>query len=133
MAKRGRQEPLKNDANHWSSRYNHPYEVEIQEMEYPDRVYQRAEPILYSPINEAEATWVDTYEGVLDMLVELKEAKEIAIDLEHHDYRTYVGLTCLMQISTRSKDWIVDTLKPWRHRLEVLNEVFADPSIVKVR
>jgi hypothetical protein len=37
-----------------------------------------------------------------------------------------------MQISTRDQDWIVDTLKPWRHKLEVLNEVFADPSIVKV-
>lgn len=123
---------MKNDSNLWSSRYNHPYETEIQRMEYPERVYQPAEPILYSPITETKATWVDTYDGVLDMLAELKEAGEIAIDLEHHDYRTYVGLTCLMQISTRSKDWIVDTLKPWRHRLQVLNEVFSDPSIVKV-
>lgn len=116
----------------WSSRYIHPYETEIQRMEYPERVYQQAEPINYSPIDESKAVWVDTYEGVLDMLAELKEAGEIAIDLEHHDYRTYVGLTCLMQVSTRSKDWIVDTLKPWRNRLEVLNEVFADPSIIKV-
>ena len=124
---------MNNDANLWGSRYNHPYETEIQRMEYPDRVYQRAEPITYSPISEAKATWVDTYEGVLDMLAELKEAREIAIDLEHHDYRTYIGLTCLMQISTRNKDWVVDTLKPWRHRLQVLNDVFVDPSIVKVR
>jgi len=66
------------------------------------------------------------------MLAELKTAKEIAIDLEHHDYRTYIGLVSLMQISTHNKDWIVDTLKPWRRRLECLNEVFADPSIIKV-
>lgn len=66
------------------------------------------------------------------MLEELKKAKEIAIDLEHHDFRTYTGLVSLMQVSTREQDWIVDTLQPWRHKLEILNEAFADPSIVKV-
>ena len=66
------------------------------------------------------------------MLEELKGAKEIAIDLEHNDLRSYVGLVCLMQISTRDKDWIIDTLKPWREKLQMLNEVFADPKILKV-
>jgi exosome complex exonuclease RRP6 len=66
------------------------------------------------------------------MLKELKNATEIAVDLEHHDTRSYVGLVSLMQISTRNKDWIVDTLKPWRQDLQVLNQVFADPKIVKV-
>lgn len=112
--------------------YKHPYESEILNMSYPERVYQTADPVLYRPVENTTATWVDTYEGVLEMLEELKSAKEIAVDLEHHDYRTYVGLVCLMQVSTREKDWIVDTLQPWRHKLEVLNEVFADPSIVKV-
>ncbi|KAL0939670.1 exosome complex exonuclease [Colletotrichum truncatum] len=113
-------------------RYKHPYETEILEAKYPDRVYEQAEPIPWQPVEKTEPTWVDTYEGVLEMLEELKKAKEIAVDLEHHDYRTYVGLTSLMQISTREKDWIVDTLKPWRQQLQVLNEVFADPNIIKV-
>lgn len=75
---------------------------------------------------------MDTPEAVAAMLEELRSAKEIAVDLEHHDTHTYVGLVSLMQISTRDKDWIVDTLKPWREELQVLNEVFADPNIVKV-
>lgn len=66
------------------------------------------------------------------MLAELKTAKEIAVDLEHHDNRSYIGMVSLMQISTRDKDWIVDTLKPWRRKLECLNEVFADPNVLKV-
>ena len=66
------------------------------------------------------------------MLAELKQAKEIAIDLEHHDMHSYIGLVCLMQISTRDKDWIVDTLRPWREELQILNQVFADPNILKV-
>lgn len=101
-------------------------------MEYPERVYEATEPIPYQPAETTSATWVDTWEGVLDMLEELKKAKEIAVDLEHHDMRTYHGLVCLMQVSTRKQDWIVDTLQPWRHKLSVLNEVFADPSIIKV-
>jgi len=75
---------------------------------------------------------VDTLEGLSDMLAELKSAKEIAVDLEHHDVHSYHGLVSLMQISTREKDWVVDTLKPWREELQVLNEVFADPNILKV-
>ena len=75
---------------------------------------------------------MDTPEAVADMLEELKKAKEIAIDLEHHDIHSYIGLVSLMQISTRKKDWVVDTLKPWRQDLQVLNEVFADPNILKV-
>lgn len=113
-------------------RFKHPYETEILTLKYPDTTYEIRDPVPYQPIDTTSATWVDTYEGVLGMLEELKGATEIAIDLEHHDYRSYHGLLSLMQISTRDKDWIVDTLRPWRHKLEVLNEVFADPKILKV-
>ncbi|KAI0550970.1 ribonuclease H-like domain-containing protein [Xylaria curta] len=115
-----------------NAEYKHPYETEIHSLEYPEAVFQRKDPIPYLPFESTTATYVDTYDGVLEMLEELKGASEIAIDTEHHDFRTYAGLLSLMQISTREKDWIVDTLQPWRHKLEVLNEVFADPSIVKV-
>ncbi|KAI2607855.1 ribonuclease H-like domain-containing protein [Hypoxylon sp. NC1633] len=112
--------------------YRHPYETEILNLEYPGSVFEVREPIKYQPVGTTAATFVDTFEGVLDMLQELRGAKEIAIDTEHHDFRTYHGLLSLMQISTREKDWIIDTLQPWRHKLEILNEVFADPKIVKV-
>ncbi|KAB5526371.1 ribonuclease H-like domain-containing protein [Coniochaeta sp. 2T2.1] len=115
-----------------NKQYTHPYGTEIVHLSYPKRIYEKRDPIPYLPFESTTAKWVDTYEGVLEMLEELKKAKEIAVDLEHHDFRSYVGLTSLMQISTREKDWVVDTLRPWRHKLEVLNEVFADPSIIKV-
>lgn len=113
-------------------RYHHPYEAEITQLKYPESVYTKSEPIRYLPAETTSAVFVDTEEGVLEMLEELKTATEIAVDLEHHDARSYVGLVSLMQISTREKDWIVDTLKPWRQKLQVLNEVFTDPKIVKV-
>ncbi|CAK7236138.1 exosome nuclease subunit [Sporothrix bragantina] len=114
------------------TQFKHPYEAEINQLAYPDAVYRKREPIPYLPTENTSAVWVDTFEGVEAMLAELREADEIAVDLEHHDYRTYTGLLSLMQISTRSKDWIIDTLQPWRHRLEILNEVFADPTKLKV-
>ncbi|KAF3053470.1 exosome nuclease subunit [Didymella keratinophila] len=112
--------------------YPHPYQTEIEKYEFPKAVYEHAEPQQYPPFEETTATFVDTPEAVEEMLAELKNVKELAIDLEHHDNRSYIGMTSLMQISTREKDWIVDTLKPWRRKLECLNEVFADPGILKV-
>lgn len=50
---------------------------------------------------------------------------------QHHSYRSFLGLTCLMQISTRDQDYIIDTLE-LRSELYLLNEVFTDPAIVKV-
>ncbi|KAF7719705.1 Uncharacterized protein PECH_008891 [Penicillium ucsense] len=114
------------------SSYPHPYENEIRNAQYPAFVYESAPPIDYLSFEDTTATFVDTLEGVKEMLAELKEAKEIAIDLEHHDVHSYHGLVSLMQISTRNKDWVVDTLKPWREELQILNEVFADPNILKV-
>lgn len=113
-------------------RYPHPYQTEIEEYDYPANVYEYAEPQRYKPFESTTATFVDTPEALATMLSELKTAKEIAVDLEHHDNRSYIGMVSLMQISTRDKDWIVDTLKPWRRKLECLNEVFADPNILKV-
>ena len=65
------------------------------------------------------------------MLSKLRDATEIAVDLEHHSYRSYSGFLCLMQISDRETDWVIDLLAV-RDEVEALNEVFTDPNIVKV-
>jgi len=112
--------------------YKHPYQQEIEQYTYPPHVRTQADPIPYLPFENTTATFVEDENTLEEMIQELKNAREIAVDLEHHDYRSYVGIVSLMQISTRDKDWIIDTLKPWRRRLERLNEVFADPKILKV-
>lgn len=115
-----------------SIRYGHPYEVEIKALRYPAAILTASEPIPYLPYEGTAATLVETPEAVALMLQELKLVEAIAVDLEHHDEHSYIGLVSLMQISTRDRDWIVDTLKPWRQELQILNEVFADPKIIKV-
>ena len=64
------------------------------------------------------------------MLEKLRQVNELAIDLEHHSYRSFGGFLCLMQLSTRVEDWVVDLLI-LREELGELNEVFTNPAIVK--
>jgi len=112
-------------------RYAHPYQAEIESMQYPKEVYSWMEPIPYTDWDEVPPTWVDTPEALQEMIKDMRRCTEIAVDLEHHDTRSYIGLTCLMQLSTRDDDYIVDTLK-LRGQLEPLNEIFANPRVLKV-
>jgi hypothetical protein len=59
--------------------------------------------------------WVGGVEAFRGMVQVLSGEKEIAVDLEHHSEHSYVGLTCLLQISTASRDYVVDPLALWDH------------------
>jgi exosome complex exonuclease RRP6 len=110
----------------------HPYRYEINNLSYPAHMFQSQTPIPFKPLEETPLTWVSTRAQLVALIDKLCESREIAIDLEYHSYRTYRGFVCLMQISTRDEDWIVDPLE-LRDDLEDLNEVFTNPSIVKAR
>ncbi|CCD24399.1 exosome nuclease subunit RRP6 NDAI_0D00850 [Naumovozyma dairenensis CBS 421] len=111
--------------------YAQPYEYEIDNQPYNDKILQLSDPIPSQPWMETTAIWVDTPESLQSMIKDLNNCTEFAVDLEHHDYRTYYGIVCLMQISTRTQDYIVDTLK-LRSHLQPLNEPFTNPQITKV-
>ncbi|VDM16526.1 unnamed protein product [Hydatigera taeniaeformis] len=83
------------------------------------------------PLDETPLDVVDTVDSLNKMLEELSTASEIAVDLEHHSYRTFLGITCLIQVSTRAKDYIVDALALHDH-LGQLNYLFTNPKVVKV-
>jgi exosome complex exonuclease RRP6 len=119
-------------ADHYNHRANHPYRYEITHLTYPSRMFETCNPIPPPSLDDTEATWVSTPEDFQQMLAKLKNATEIAVDLEHHSYRSYSGFLCLLQISDRNEDWVVDLLAV-RDEVELLNEVFTDPNIVKVR
>lgn len=111
--------------------YLHPYEFEIEKFEPPPN--QLCEVIPQKPlkIEESSLAYVDSEEKLKEMILELGEESQIAVDLEHHSFRTFQGITCLMQISSRSKDYIVDAIL-LRDELCALNEIFANSKIVKV-
>lgn len=109
----------------------HPYEYELDLYVPKEDFLKCEEPKQALPLSDTPLMMITEPEQVTQLVSELKQQQEIAIDLEYHNYRSYQGYTCLMQISTRDKDYIVDTLK-LREDLEVLNEVLTDKNIVKV-
>ena len=110
---------------------SHPYSYEIKHISYPQHVLEHRDPIPPRPFEKTPFTWIDTKEGLESLLEKLRHEREIAVDLEHHSYRSFSGFLCLMQLSTREEDFVVDTLA-LREELEELNEIFTDPKIVKV-
>ncbi|KAF6735521.1 Exosome component 10 [Oryzias melastigma] len=91
----------------------------------------KPEPQMYKPIAETKLSFINSLEDLVELNEKLCKLSEFAVDLEHHSYRSFLGLTCLVQISTRDEDFIIDTLE-LRSEMYILNEAFTDPTIVKV-
>lgn len=116
------------DADHEHEWYDQPYRLEIARAAFPegdDTSYE------FPSWEETPLTVVDTPEKLFKMVAKLEQAKAVAIDVEHHDYRSYLGIVCLLQISALGEDYVVDALA-LRSELQVLNRVTANPGIVKV-
>ncbi|CAH2034888.1 unnamed protein product, partial [Iphiclides podalirius] len=113
--------------------YEHPYKIEL-ELYHPPSSFIDPDPEPPSfppPLEKTKLTYIDT-EAQVDALVEhLNNVKELAVDVEHHSYRTYQGITCLIQISTIEGDFIIDALAVRQH-IHKLNLSFTDPKKVKV-
>lgn len=80
----------------------------------------------------------DTLEYIVDsaalekLAISLETVPMIAVDLEGHSFHSYYGVTCLLQLSTPSNDYIVDTISLRESIGPVLGSIFANPGIIKV-
>ncbi|KAF4528009.1 hypothetical protein B566_EDAN002192 [Ephemera danica] len=111
--------------------YSHPYRYELDLYEPLEEHLTEIEPRLPRPISDTPCKFVDNAESLKNMMSDLKGYKELAVDVEHHSYRSFQGFTCLMQISTHHCDYVIDAIQ-LRDQLHVLNEVFTNPKILKV-
>ena len=111
--------------------HEHPYSYELENLEFSSGVLEPPNETSFRALSSTELEFVNTPEGFTQTLSELKECDELAVDLEHHSQRSYLGLTCLMQLSTRKKDYIIDTIA-LRRQMPKLLEIFANPNIIKV-
>lgn len=64
-----------------------------------------------------------------DVVKELLDEKEIALDTEFIRDDTYMPILCLLQISTRNKVYIID---PLAYDISALIPVFTNPKIIKI-
>ncbi|CAF3327692.1 unnamed protein product [Rotaria socialis] len=109
----------------------HPYFDEIEAFEPNDNLLKEVTPQLPKSLDETKYLYVDTSDKLKTMNDHIENQSELAIDLEHHSYRSYQGFTCLMQISSRTEDFLIDTIA-LRDELHILNNIFTNPNIVKV-
>lgn len=88
-------------------------------------------PQSFLKLSDVECDFIETREKLDEMLLHLESVSEVAIDLEAHSLRSFQGFTCLLQISSRTRDFLVDALK-LRPYLSALNRITTNPAILKV-
>lgn len=71
------------------STYLHPYEFELNKFEPKDEIFVKRKPIPYKPIDKTKFTFIDSLQMFKSLVTELSKVKEIAVDLEHHSYRSF--------------------------------------------
>nr|XP_043632730.1 protein RRP6-like 2 [Erigeron canadensis] len=113
------------------SKVIHPLE-KLSVMNFIDKTVSDVEPVKPAPVESTSFKHVKDLKDLKELAAKLHDASEFAVDLEHNQYRSYQGLTCLMQISTRTEDFIVDTLKLRVQIGPYLRDVFKDPTKRKV-
>lgn len=111
--------------------FSHPYEYELDMFVPPNDQLKKSVPRKYKPLEETLLVMIKDPSDIELLIEDLKRYKEIAVDLEHHSYRSFQGITCLMQISTGDTDYLIDTLS-LRSELHELNEIFTKSTILKV-
>ena len=87
-----------------STFYAHPYESELRKLKYGNWQLSQPNftiPQLTVPIpDERPFAYVETKNELRTLVSEIisSDAKEIALDLENHSFRSFQGISCLLQV-----------------------------------
>eukprot|EP00850_Spirogloea_muscicola_P010843 SM000065S20192 [mRNA] locus=s65:263503:269381:- [translate_table: standard] len=115
-----------------NSSRTHPQEDQLRDLRYPSWQLAPAAPQPAPALDDTPFTLVETPEQLAVVVTSLRKCREIAVDLENHHYRSFQGFTCVMQLSTRTEDFVVDVLALRSHIGQALGPIFADPAVLKV-
>ena len=113
--------------------------IEVDSLEEKNKVLnnKKNKDFVFVTINfksdkATKLNYIDTEDQLNEFInIIVKSYNEISVDLEHHSKESYLGITCLIQISTRDADYIIDSIK-LRSSLNRLNIIFTNPNILKV-
>eukprot|EP00854_Cymbomonas_tetramitiformis_P000852 gene852-1344_t len=111
----------------------HPLAAQLTALSYSeDQLAAPETPQLPRELESTPLTWVDTPLLLDKLAATLRDEAEIAVDLESHHYRSFQGFTCLMQISTRQEDFLVDVIALRAELRDALGATFQNPAVTKV-
>ncbi len=116
-----------------TSYYMHPYYTELKNLAYPD--WQMSEVSVTTPIIppiESNVIFIDAEAGIMVMLEDIRAVKEVVISLLNHSFRSFQGYCCILQISTRFKDYAIDALVLRQKIGNLLGPICANPGLIKI-
>jgi ribonuclease D len=119
-----------------SADFGNVYEIEIRQClkmvsKEISETQTLKEIVECTDLESTPLVYIDSEERLDEMIEEVVRAKEVAMDLEHHDIHSYRGFTSLIQLSTRDKDFLIDPFTIFKS-LHKLNIFTTDPKIKKV-
>ncbi|CAN0897000.1 Protein RRP6-like 3 [Linum grandiflorum] len=109
----------------------HPYEQEIKALLDTPPAEFEFDVTSWSKELSDSYVWIETESQLKELAELLSKERVFGVDTEQHSLRSFLGFTALIQISTGSEDYLIDTIA-LHDSMGVLGPVFADPNICKV-
>lgn len=75
---------------------------------------------------------VDTQAQLDELSKALSSAAVVGVDVEHHSFMSYHGLTCVVQLTAGETDYVVDAIRLRASLRGALGPAFADAAVLKV-
>jgi hypothetical protein len=104
----------------------HPHYNVVQEWFLSEGMFQVV------PEVRSELVYVDDGKKVVEMINYLASQKEISVDCEFDNDNFYNTTTSLVQISSHTKDFIIDPFLTYSELKTGLKSIFLNPDIVKI-
>jgi ribonuclease D len=76
--------------------------------------------------------WIDSEKALESTRDELKVEQLIAVDAEFNNEDSFLGMICVLQLSTKVCDYVIDCLKLHNYIYTYLGPIFRDPTITKL-
>lgn len=76
------------------------------------------------------ATYITTYDALCQLVEQLSQETLIALDTESNSMHAYRGQVCLIQLSTRKRDYIIDPLVI--DDMQPFGQLLTNPNIEKI-
>ena len=113
----------------------HPFESLIKSLEFSAAYF--FEPHLSAELDKASleripCLYVDTPDQLDESIRSIEKESVIGLDLENHNYYSYHGFTCLIQISTASCDYLIDAIKLKPDLKAALPKILSSDKILKI-
>lgn len=95
--------------------FEHPYQVELDLYHPPSEVIgpDPTPPAYPTPLESTRFTYIDSEAQIDELVKHLNYVKELAVDVEHHSYRTYQGMyIAVFNMTMQIKCCILKILRP---------------------